>query len=71
MLLEYLRYMCGEKALFEINANIDYFLVKCAPLMCSSVSMSRFGLNVLSMLRLCLDVFFLHLGQRPNIIVDV
>jgi hypothetical protein len=39
--------------------------------MCSSVSMSRFGLNVLSMLRLCLDVFFLHLGQRPNIIVNV
>jgi hypothetical protein len=71
MLLKYLRYMCGEIALFEINANLDYLLVKRAPLVCSSVSMSQFGLNVLFMLRLCLDAFFLHLGQRPNIIVNV
>jgi hypothetical protein len=34
-----------------------------APLMCSSVSMSLFGLNVPFMLRLCLDVSFLHLGK--------
>jgi hypothetical protein len=71
MLLKYLRYMYGEIALFEIIANPDYFLVKRAPLVCSSVSMSQFGLNVLLMHILCLDVFFLHLGQRPNIIVNV
>ena len=61
MLLEYLRYMCCEIAFLNQMLILTKFDEMCS-LMCSSVSMSRFGPNVRFMLRLCLDVSFLHLG---------